>query len=922
MTRVRRPVAMVLARFPVLTETFILREIAEMERQAQPVVLASLARDHPELVEEEARPWFERALFIPWMSPAIARSVLRALVQKPVTVVRLLLWLIFAAIFHPRTLLMSLAHFPKALHLAELFRSEGVGHIHAHDASRAATVARIASALSGISFSFSARGNDVYVDRSLLRANVREATFIRSTSQFNRNLLTALYPREARTKVHVIHAGIDMERSSSARAEGRAPRAGERLVSVGALEPQKGLLFLVEACRLLAAEGARFGCDIVGAGRMRNAIRRAVVKSGLHDRIRLHGELPQNQVAELIDSADIFILPSVIASDRRMDGIPVSLIEAMTAGKPVIATAVSGIPEVVADNMTGLLVDPGHPGALAAAIRTLTGDRALRERLARAGQDAVAEAFDLRRCAADLLELLDAHNRPAGEEVAAAVGARAAGAEHGRAEGAVSMSDRPSGGRTLRAAGWAFLTTGGTRLVTLTSLAVLARLLAPRDFGLLAFALVYITYAETVGDLGTAVALVYWPDRRNEASQVTFVMNVTMGLLWCAVTLALAPWIADFFRNPEAAPIVRVLAFGFLIKFLGNTHDALAQKDLRFRARMVPELGLAIVKAALSITLALAGFGAWSLVWGHMAGLTIWTIGTWVIVSWRPSLTFPRDLVAPMLRYGRGIVGVNVVAAISHHADLAIVGRTLGSTALGIYQLADRIPDSAVLVLVWVISKVLFPAFSRMRDESELRRGYLKALKYVSVATIPIATGLVVAAGPVVHVAFGPRWSAAAPVLQWLAVYVGVRSLGTHAGDILKATGRPGLLAWFGVFKAVFVVIVMILAAPYGLTAVAMSLALGTALTVVLNLAIVMHLLHFGWGAVARALRSSAIAGTALAIAALLAAGVMSGIRADVQLVTMALAGAAAYAITLYFLDRSVFLEISSAAPMLARRQA
>ena len=103
--------------------------------------------------------------------------------------------------------------------------------------------------------------------------------------------------------------------------------------------------------------------------------------------------------------------------------------------------------------------------------------------------------------------------------------------------------------QTIRAAAWAFLSTGGTRIVTLVSLAVLARLLTPRDFGLLAFALVYITYAETVGDLGTAVALVYWPDRRDDASQVTFVINLAMGLAWCGITLARGPLIGLFERG-------------------------------------------------------------------------------------------------------------------------------------------------------------------------------------------------------------------------------------------------------------------------------------------------------------------------------------------------------------------------------------
>ncbi|HEX6177256.1 MAG TPA: oligosaccharide flippase family protein, partial [Thermoanaerobaculia bacterium] len=199
------------------------------------------------------------------------------------------------------------------------------------------------------------------------------------------------------------------------------------------------------------------------------------------------------------------------------------------------------------------------------------------------------------------------------------------------------MTNEAGVGRTTaRAAVWAFLSTGGSKLITLVALMILARLLAPTEFGLLAFALVYITYAETIGDLGTGHALIYWPDRREDAVQVTFWVNVAMGIFWCVTTILIAPAVADFFNTPNGTGIVRVLGFSFLIKYLGNTHNALAAKDLRFRARTVPELGLAAVKAVISIALAYMGFGAWSLAWGHLAGLACWTVFLWIMVPWRP----------------------------------------------------------------------------------------------------------------------------------------------------------------------------------------------------------------------------------------------------------------------------------------------
>jgi O-antigen/teichoic acid export membrane protein len=473
-------------------------------------------------------------------------------------------------------------------------------------------------------------------------------------------------------------------------------------------------------------------------------------------------------------------------------------------------------------------------------------------------------------------------------------------------------------GRTARAAGWAFVATAGTRLVTLLSLVIVARLLSPADFGLLAFALVYITYAETIGDLGTSAALIYWKDRREDAAQVTFVVNLVMGVLWCALTLLLAPAIAGFFNNPEAAPIIGTLAFSFPIKYAGNTHDALAQKDLRFRARAVPELGMALTKAGVSIALAVAGFGPWSLVWGQLAGQLVWTVLAWSVVSWRPRISLVPGLAAPMLRYGRGIIGVNIISAVVHHADLAVVGRLLGTTALGLYQVAYKVPEATIIVLTWVISRVLFPAFSRLESIAELRRSYFQALRYVSFITVPLAAGLFLTAEPLLTVVFGEQWRGAGNILRWLAIYAGIRSISTPSGDVLKASGHSSMLARIALLKAAIVVPALILGARYGVEGVAIALAASTALTFVIQLFIVRSVLGFELLGVARAVGPSALAGAVMIVATLALQRLTPGIAPHTGLVATIVAGAVAYATALLLIDRPLVGEIIAVLP---RRQ-
>lgn len=469
---------------------------------------------------------------------------------------------------------------------------------------------------------------------------------------------------------------------------------------------------------------------------------------------------------------------------------------------------------------------------------------------------------------------------------AAAAPPVAAGAADARPPAA--ESPRALAQTAARGVAWSLLATIAARVVSLVSLAALARLLSPTEFGLVAFALVYLTYVETVVDLGSGAALIWWPGDRDEAAQASFVTGVATSFGWVALTVAAAPFVAAFFREPAGAPLLRVLAFTLLVKALGNTHDALCQKELRFRARVVPELGNALTKAGLSVALAAAGMGAWSLAWGQLGGQAVWTALTWRVVRWRPRWRWPRGVVRPMLSYGRRIVSVNVLAAVVHHADLVVVGRLLGATALGLYQVAYKLPETAVTVLVWVTSRVLFPALSRLNARGEpLGRGWLAAVGATSLLTFPAAAGLAVLATPVVNLFFGPRWAAAGPVLAGLAVAAGVRSAGTSAGDLLKAAGRPGLLAALSVVKAVTLVPALILAARGGATAVAWTLAATTLATALLSVAVAGRYARVPLSSYGRAVAPAA------GVALLVAGGAWLGLQAGGLALALAAAGLA-----------------------------
>jgi lipopolysaccharide exporter len=466
---------------------------------------------------------------------------------------------------------------------------------------------------------------------------------------------------------------------------------------------------------------------------------------------------------------------------------------------------------------------------------------------------------------------------------------------------------------------WTLTAMVATRLVTLAGLAVLARLLAPEDFGLLAFALAYVTYVTAVGDLGAGTALVYWPTRRDDAAQVTFVVATLMGWVWLGATVLLAPAIAAFFDSPGGAPVLVAIAWSLPIQALGSTHEALCRKSLRFRAWLVPELGLASCKTVIAIVLALAGFGVWSLVWGHLAGHFLRTVLLWTIVPWRPALGLPRDLVRPVFAYGRSIVAVNVLSVVVHHSDLLIVARVLGVAALGFYQMAAKIPEMTITMLVRAVSHVLFPALSRVHALGQNPANtYLATLRGVALVTIPAAIVLATLAEPVVLVLFGETWAPSIPAVQALSAVACLRALGTHAGDLLKASGRPGVLVVLAGIKAVVLLPVLMLTAPGGLWALGLAIAIVTAAALALEVSVACVMTGTSGWSVLAAMRPGAVTAAAVAACLVLVGAGLPAVAAPVRACLLLTVAAAAYVGMVRLVSPDVYADLRCRARQLA----
>jgi colanic acid/amylovoran biosynthesis glycosyltransferase len=304
----------------------------------------------------------------------------------------------------PRSLLWQLLYFGQAVVLWHRARAAGLRHIHAHFANVSSDVAMLAAELGGEewSWSFTMHGPTEFYDVGWFRLakKVERASFVVSISHFARSQLMGLVGPKHWSKLHVIRCGVDMSELSAGR-ENREGDGAIRIVCVGRLVPLKGQLVLLEALADVIRRGAGAHLELIGAGPMRGALEDAVRDLGLDDHVEIAGALAHPRVIARIRSADILCLPSFA------EGVPIVLMEAMALGVPVLTTRVMGIPELVEDGVSGLLVAPGSAAELAAALERLILDPGLRDALGRAARDRVDAEFDLRTSARQLQALFE-----------------------------------------------------------------------------------------------------------------------------------------------------------------------------------------------------------------------------------------------------------------------------------------------------------------------------------------------------------------------------------------------------------------------------------------------------------------------------------------------------------------------------------
>lgn len=369
--------------------------------------------------------------------------------------------------------------------------------------------------------------------------------------------------------------------------------------------------------------------------------------------------------------------------------------------------------------------------------------------------------------------------------------------------------------RTFSAVRWTTVAMGGKALLQFLQMVILAHLLSPSEFGLMALVLSITMFALLFVDMGVSNAIIHHQDISQDERSSLYWLNVSTGVILSVALMASSPWVSDFYHEPRLKLILLAISPYFLVVALGQQLRVMAEKELNFSRLAVFEVTAALAGFLVMAIVAVSGGGVYALVFGFLANALAFTALVWLYLSggWRPNLRMRMSEIRKFLSFGAYAIGNNLVNSINSSADIFMGGRMLGTGALGIFSLPRDLALNLAGVVNPIVTRVGLPVMAKSQGNPELLKSvYLKTMQMTSSINFPIYLALFAFAPETVSVLFGSQWQESVPLLRLLALWGLLRSIGNPVGSLIFAVGRADLafkwnlgwtflilpLLWFG----------------------------------------------------------------------------------------------------------------------------
>jgi O-antigen/teichoic acid export membrane protein len=462
--------------------------------------------------------------------------------------------------------------------------------------------------------------------------------------------------------------------------------------------------------------------------------------------------------------------------------------------------------------------------------------------------------------------------------------------------------------QTLRGIFWSYLSFVGGKGLAFISTIILARLLSPEQFGLMGYCLIAIQYLDILNKAGFDNALIARKDDIEEAANAALVSSFVLGVVWFGIAWFTAPFVAAFFKSPEVTVTLRVLALMMPLAGIGQVPDALIQRGLRFKTRLIPDLSRNLAKGLVSIGMALTGFGVWSLVGGMIASEAARSLLSWRLVNWKPTWRFKKYVTRAVWVFGAHIILVDLTGAVANNVDYLLIGRILGAGALGYYTMAFRMPELIIRSLNYVIGRVSFPVLAQTQsDPGKLRTFYFGYIRYLALFVYPVGFGLALISPIFIPLFLSDKWLPAVVPTALISVALAIMAIGYVPGVLYKAIGRPDILNKMSIIQVPTAVLVLWYSTRWGINGVAAGQIVIAFVNVALHTLTVNKVMHYSFSDLTRALLPGL---SSASVMALVVWGVWKVFRLEgfFGLSIMLLIGAAVYFLMLLLVSRETVL--------------
>lgn len=395
--------------------------------------------------------------------------------------------------------------------------------------------------------------------------------------------------------------------------------------------------------------------------------------------------------------------------------------------------------------------------------------------------------------------------------------------------------------KVLSGTKWIAVTNIFKQVLQIVSLMVFARLLSPDDFGMFAILMIFVGFLEMFTDMGTSAALIHVEKPSDKLLSSIFYLNIFVGLLLCIILIFLSTPISLFFENPKLEELLQIISLSFIITSFGVVQKALYEKQLDFKRVTLIESFSVFMGIGAGIGSAIYGLGIYSLIVQTLLSSIIRVAFMWFASEWRPLVYFSLNDIKSIWGYTSNLFSFNLINFFARNADTFLIGKFLGSSALGSYSLAYRIMLYPLQNITRILIRILFPAFSKIKDDNEkFKKAYLRVIFFIALVSFPLMSGLMATSTLFVHIFLGDKWHNLASLIVILAPIGMIQSIVSTTGSIYMAKGNTKLLFNVGTISTIITVTFFIAGIPFGVEGVAFAYLLS-------NLIILYPVLRISW---------------------------------------------------------------------------